>query len=172
MSKQSIIAIEFVLLCIIVLSFLADTFLKGASFLAIFAIFAYIALFIKIRRFPRAKLYLAYLSILLTIVLTISFSMQMFRLGKVSFDLFIASILALAITNIMFRVVFGRNTAEGIVLLSDDKLAVVELDFDLFAGIAKGKYVVETPKKLEKGAKVKVSVKQKFFQRVPERVIL
>ena len=86
-------------------------------------------------------------------------------------DLFVAVIAALLIINMGFRFLFGKNVLEGKVLLSDNKIAVVELPFDFFAGMQKGMYVVKTDRKIAKGTKVKVKIAQKMFKKVPERII-
>ena len=94
-------------------------------------------------------------------------------IGKIGprIDIFLFLILALVIVNVIFRVILGKREVSGIVLLSDEKLAVVEIPFDLFAGITHGKYVVKTTKKLRKNEKVSVLIKHSFFRKIPDRVI-
>lgn len=133
----------------------------------------FILLLLKMKKaFGKDFLRYALYFCLLLLVVSVSIAVLVFSeaLGP-RIDLFVAVIAALLIINMGFRFLFGKNVLEGKVLLSDNKIAVVELPFDFFAGMQKGMYVVKTDRKIAKGTKVKVKIAQKMFKKVPERII-
>ncbi|MCD6247307.1 MAG: DUF2101 family protein [Candidatus Diapherotrites archaeon] len=174
-SREALVVAEVVALIFILIGGFVNEFFNFTLFIAFEALF--IALFFLIlwkmrsvfgRGFIR---YLLYFLILFCIILASLLLLVMSEKLAPRFDIFLVLVIALIITNVAFRVIFGKKELEGRVLLSDDRLAVVELPFDLFAGIPKGKYVVETDTKIAKGKKVKVKIKQTLFKRVPERIV-
>ena len=77
-------------------------------------------------------------------------------------------ICAVLIFFIFFKIFLVKNYVIGEVLLSDKNIAVVKTDFDFFAGLKAGKYVVEN-KGARKGQKVKVLLKRRSGK--PEKII-
>jgi uncharacterized membrane protein len=173
--KQKLVIAEIVLLCLIVLGNLVEMLIGFYGFVAYeclcIALFFIILYLIK-KEFGKGFIrYFIYFIVLLGLVLYVAVSLiEEEKLGP-RIDLFLLLILAIVVVNVLFRIVLGKCEVSGTVLLSDEKLAVVELPFDLFAGITAGKYVVETDRKLKKGEKVRVRIKQALFRRIPERVI-
>jgi len=173
--KEALVVGEVAVLIFILIGGFINEFFNFTLFIAFEALF--IALFFLIlwkmksvfgKGFIR---YLLYFLILFCIILASLLLLVMSEKLAPRFDVFLVLVIAVIITNVAFRVIFGKKELQGKVLLSDNKLAVVELPFDLFAGIPKGKYVVETDAKIAKGKKVKVKIKQMLFRRIPERVV-
>jgi uncharacterized membrane protein len=63
----------------------------------------------------------------------------------------------------LWKVRFGRNYTIGKVILADQKLAGVQVSYDVRSNTKNGKFVVLNPVKAKKGQKVKVLVKSKIF---------
>ncbi len=84
---------------------------------------------------------------------------------------FIAALIALILFVLLFNLFLGRNYTEGKVLLSNDKIAIVETQFDLLSFTNAGKYLVETDRKRNKGATVKVKIRNLLFSRKPFRIL-
>ena len=173
--RQKLVIAEIVLLCLIVLGNFVEMLIGFYGFLAYeglcIALF-FIFLHLIKKEFGKEFIrYFVYFIVLLGLALYVAVSLiEEEKLGP-RIDLFLLLILAIVVVNVLFRIVLGMREVLGTVLLSDEKLAVVELPFDLFAGITAGRYVVETDKKLKKGEKVRVRIKQSLFQRIPERVL-
>jgi uncharacterized membrane protein len=72
-------------------------------------------------------------------------------------------VFAILLVLILSRTFSPRKDIVGKVLMADRKTAVVEVDFDLLAGIRPGKYVVDN-KGAKKGDFVRISVKRGFFR--------
>ena len=173
--KQKLIIAEIVLLCLIVLGNFVKMLIGPYGFVAyecLCIVLFFILLYLIKKEFRGEFIrYFVYFIVLLGLVLYIAVSLiEEEKLGP-RIDLFLLLILAIVVVNVLFRVVLGKHEVLGTVLLSDEKLAVVELPFDLFAGITAGKYVVETDRKFKKGEKVRVRIKQALFRRIPERVL-
>ncbi|MBI2598003.1 MAG: DUF2101 family protein [Candidatus Diapherotrites archaeon] len=83
---------------------------------------------------------------------------------------FLAFILLVLAYLVFFKAVFGRNYTMGKVLLSNEKMAVVETDFDIRAFVTAGKHIVETKKKLSEGTNAKISVKMGFLGQKTSKV--
>ena len=116
------------------------------------------------------KRYLLFFSLWAVIVQFAVFSMLFLDPLETGVGLFVAVVLALVLLSVFFRLVLGKSEVIGKVLVSDSENAVVELEFNLFAGINSGKYAVSTQKKHRKGEKVRVAVKKKLFRKVPDRI--
>lgn len=86
-------------------------------------------------------------------------------------EVFIVLVFALLALSLVTRFVFGKNQVEGKILLSDSDSAAVKLEFNLFAGINSGRYVVKAGKKYGKGEKVMVALKRKHLRKIPDRVV-
>ncbi|MFH1752123.1 MAG: DUF2101 family protein [archaeon] len=69
------------------------------------------------------------------------------------------------------RFAVKKNYCKGKVVLSDDKTAVIETDYDLTSFVKAGKFVVKTNKKLKVGATVKLKIKQGIFSVRPTEVV-
>ena len=81
----------------------------------------------------------------------------------------IFALIGLVVLFLVFRVISMGKNVVGKVLLADKESAVVQLDFDLLAGIKAGKYVVVN-KKAKKNDKVIVSMKRSFWTTKPEKI--
>lgn len=65
---------------------------------------------------------------------------------------------------IAFKIIFRKNTTEGIVISSDSKETIVKLDYDLLTQVKPGIYIVKDKKKRKKNSKVNVLIKKGFFR--------
>ena len=173
--KQKLVIAEIILLCLIVLGSFVNILLGFNGFLAYESactILFFTVLYMIKKEFKDEYVrYFAYFIILLALVLYAVVALINVERDMPRIDLFLFLILALVVINTIFRVILGKREVSGIVLLSDKKLAVVEIPFDLFAGVTYGKYVVETNRKLKKGQRVNVQIKRSLYRRTPERVI-
>lgn len=173
--RQKLIIAALLVLCFVVIGSFINEFFGFFSFAAyeIFCTVLFSGILYAIRKEFKNEFarYLAYFCILYALVLYSAFALVNIKEPVTNMDIFIILIMGIIVINILFRVIFGKSTVEGKVILSDSEIAVVELPFDLFAGISSGRYVVETSKKLEKGKIVKVLIKRTFFKRIPDRVL-
>jgi len=72
-------------------------------------------------------------------------------------------VFAVLVLIVAMRGLLSRKETRGKVLLADKKLAVVDIDFDFFAGIKAGRYVMQNSG-AKKGDSVKVMVKSAVFR--------
>lgn len=114
--------------------------------------------------------YLLFFSLWLIIVQLAFFSVVLFNPLDIGPWLFVGLVTALVLLSALFRLVLGKNVVVGKIVLSDSDNAAVEFNFDLFAGLNSGKYVVQADKKYKKGELVRVKLKRKLFRKVPSRI--
>ena len=69
-----------------------------------------------------------------------------------------------------FRVIYGRKYTAGVVVLSDESIAVVETEFDLLSFTNAGRHIVEAGKQSREGQKVRVAVDGFLFAGKPKRI--
>ena len=117
------------------------------------------------------KKYAVFFSSWMLIVQAAIIGLVFFDPLKMGLELFVAAVVALVALSLGFRFVFGKKETEGIVLLSDSGGAGVKIEFDLFAGLNAGKYVVGAGRKYGKGEKVRIALKRKMFRKAPDRII-
>jgi uncharacterized membrane protein len=86
-------------------------------------------------------------------------------------NIFILILFVMIFFIILFKLLFSRDYTYGTVLVSDSEHAAVEVKFDIRTGMPGGIYIVETPKKLKKGSRVKVRIEKHFFGKEAVAVI-
>ncbi|GEM_PF-2963636 len=80
--------------------------------------------------------------------------------------------LSVIIAFIIIRTAFRKKTVEGKVTIADKDKAVVKIDYDIFAGIKAGEYIVKN-NKAKKGDKVIVKLKTSFLKgAVPSEIVM
>jgi len=102
-----------------------------------------------------------FLIIVLTPLFSQIFSISVYSLDSLRYIIYLA--LGLLVVLFLSRTVLTKKFVEGKVVLADKSIAVVDVDFDLLAGIRPGKYVVEN-NGAKKGDSVKVFVKRSFLR--------
>jgi len=83
---------------------------------------------------------------------------------------FLTLVLALIFASAAFRFAFGKKGVTGEILFSEKDSAAVKIQFELFAGLNSGKYVVKADKKYKKGEIVRVELERKWFKKVPSYI--
>lgn len=173
--RQKLVIAELVVLCLVVLGNFVNEFLGFLGFFvyeALCTAIFFAALYEIRKEFKKEfKKYFAYFSLLFAIVLYSAYALITVKGPVPNLDIFFILIISIILVNVFFRVVLGKTAIEAKVLLSDSEIAVVEIPFDLFAGINSGRYVVKTDRNLKKGETVNVLIKRRFFNRIPERVL-
>jgi len=102
-----------------------------------------------------------FLIIVLTPLFSKLFSINFSSLDSLRYIIYVA--LALLVILLLSRTILVKRFVEGKVILADKSTAVVDVDFDLLAGIRPGKYVVEN-NGAKKGDFVKIRVRRGFLR--------
>jgi len=92
------------------------------------------------------------------------------EIGISPFQEFAVVLAAFLVFVVGFRIIYGRKYTEGIVVLSDAEMAVVETEFDLLSFTNAGKHVVESDRPYKKGQKVRVVTEGVMFAGKPKRI--
>lgn len=146
-------------------------FVFGEVILAALYLYAIIIEFKSVEKAEYPKYLLFFSAILLFIQL--SWIVPAFIGANILTNYYFISFLlvALLLFSFLFKIFFGRNYTLGRVLLSNEKSAVVETEFDLLSFTNGGKFIVENNKKRREGEQVKVAVKNLFFYRKPYKIL-
>lgn len=107
--------------------------------------------------------YSVYFFMPLFVLIQFSWLLQPIFLEQNNLLYFFGFIITIFLYVIFFRVAFGRPYTHAKVLLSDNKMAVVETDFDIRSFSVAGKHIIKTDKKIAAGKTIKVQLKTSFF---------
>ena len=106
---------------------------------------------------------------LLVLVQLAWIAQKMFQAESIAY--FIAVLAAFFLFIAAYKLLFGRNYTPATVLLSNDKMAVVETGYDIRSFATAQRHIVETGTKLPEGKEVKISIKKGFFGKKTAKMI-
>ena len=104
------------------------------------------------------------------LIIQATWLLEIVEIGISPFQKFGVVLAAFLIFVVGFRVIYGRKYTEGIVVLSDADVAVVETEFDLLSFTNAGRHVVESGKPYKKGQKVRVVTEGFMFAGKPKKI--
>lgn len=152
-------------------SFLSIEFIIALDLLLVIGFYLFLLRFGKKHFKKDFKKYALFFSLWLIIVQGAIFSILFLDPLKIGVELFLGVLMALLLVSIVFRFLLGKKEVIGTILLSDSESAAVKVDFDLFAGLNEGKYVVKANQKYKKGKRVRVALKRKRLKKTPHKII-
>ena len=172
--KASLAAILQAAIILMMMAIAFRQFIDEAIFYAIEIVLS--AIFLKVLFFDlkketkkEHKYSVYFFAPLLALVQLAWIAQKMFQAESIAY--FIAVLAAFFLFVAGYKLLFGRNYTPAAVLLSSDKIAVVETGYDIRSFATAARHIVETDKRLPEGKEVKISIKKSFFGKKTAKII-
>ena len=169
----SVLKLQIILILLLLNGFVYSFFSVPAFYAQIVFNLLYLKVFFKaLNDFRKDRnVFIAFFLFLLLAAQSV-FLMNFFKIQLLFASTYLIPFLVfLLILIFFFKMFYSKKFIEARVLLSDEKLAVIETELDLNSLTVSGKFIVKSNKKFKKGRKVKVAVKKGFFSSRPDKII-